>query len=161
MLYGIISCNSSHLCHLAVSLLHEPFENSVFLITQFTLFNCVDEFFYLLARHRNYIFQRVHLRPQAGIVLFRSVRKRAMNIKTTLLAFHNLIKAVLSPPNCWLLACQEFIHLFEIVSSDFVNYNRLQPSALPLSLRFEKNSKYFIFSIAFFIMSARNVDILT
>ena len=36
------------------------------------------------------------------------------------------------------------------MSSDFLNYNRLQPSALPLSLRFEKNSKHFIFSIAFF-----------
>ena len=34
--------------------------------------------------------------------------------------------------------------------SDFLNYNRLQPSALPLSPRFEKNSKHFIFSIAFF-----------
>ena len=35
------------------------------------------------------------------------------------------------------------------MSSDFRNYNRLQPSALPLLLRFEKNSKHFIFSIAF------------
>ena len=37
---------------------------------------------------------------------------------------------------------------FQTVSSDGLNYNRLHPSALPLSFRFENYGKYFILSIA-------------
>ena len=42
VLYGINRRNS-HLCCLAASLLHEPFEYGEFLIAHFTLFNCVDK----------------------------------------------------------------------------------------------------------------------
>ena len=49
VLYGINRRNG-HLCRLAASLLHEPFEYGEFLIAHFTLFNCVDKIADLLSR---------------------------------------------------------------------------------------------------------------
>ena len=71
VLYRINRCNS-HLCLLAASLLYEPFKYGEFFIAHFTLFNCVDKIADLLARHRNCMFQRVHLSPLISGVFLRS-----------------------------------------------------------------------------------------
>ena len=54
VLYGI-NWRNRHLCRLAASLLHKPFEYGEFLIAHFTLVNCVDKITDFLSRHRNCI----------------------------------------------------------------------------------------------------------
>ena len=65
-----------------------------------------------------------------------------------IVASRNSIKTIHPPLGCYLLVCEELSYLFETVSSDGLNFNRLHPSALPLSLRFENYGKYLILSIA-------------
>ena len=103
VLYGI-NRPSSHLClcRLATSLFYIPLDHGKFLIREFP-FESVNKFHRLLprsslSRHRDCIFQLVHLTPQIIDVFLRSVWERTSTMTPIVLAIRNSIKTIHSPP---------------------------------------------------------------